>query len=184
MFLAVDVPPHVVQAVQSVQLAIEAGAPGFYRWVGEEQAHLTLYFLGEIEQEERDRLTSALKSIQATKFEISVQGLALIPEKSSPRIIAAGIGGDVEALTRLQQRIADTVFPIATFKETRRYYPHVTMGRLKRGMPSNAKAVKRTLAEVKPPQAEPFVVEAFVLVKSELTDKGPNYETVERFPLS
>ena len=183
-FIAVALPESVVTGLVGVQRAIEAGAPGFYRWVGEENAHLTLYFLGESSEAEIEAVRSALLGVSFSPFSIQIEGLALIPEPTSPRIVVAGIGGDLSLLTRFQQRISDTVFPLAAFKETRRYYPHVTLGRLKHGLPSNAKQLKRTLADVAAPLSPPFVVDSFELIKSGVGPGGPRYETVHRFGLS
>jgi 2'-5' RNA ligase len=180
--LAIALPDDATQRLVVAQERIEARASGFYRWVGVEQMHLTLYFLGDME--DLAPVMNGLNQIKTDSFELSIAGLVLLPERNVPRIIAAGVGGDTQSLTRLQQRISDTVFPFAEFKETRRYYPHITLGRLKRGMPGNAKVLKKTLAEATIEQSEPFKVEEFLLMASQQGEHGPHYETLHRFPLA
>lgn len=182
-FLAIRLPEPALKALGSVQQRIERGAPGFYRWTSIDQMHLTLYFLGETESV--GPVVAALEQVDgaAPTLELTLRGLVLMPEPSVPRIVASGIGGEVEKLRRLQQRVADTVFPVAAFKETRGFSPHVTIGRLKHGMPGTAKALKRTLAEARLDSTEPFVVDAIELVKSTAGPGGSVYETVHRFGL-
>lgn len=183
-FVAVPLPEPVVDGLVRLQGEIEAGAPGFYRWVDRGQIHLTLYFLGELEDAVADQIRNALRDVMADGLALRVDGIALLPERNTPRIVAAGIGGELDALIRLQQKISDTVFPFAPFKETRRYYPHVTLGRLKHGMPGNAKQLKRTLGEVVLKESDAFRVDGFELMQSHLDQGGPRYETIERFPLT
>jgi 2'-5' RNA ligase len=161
--------------------------------------HLTLYFLGEMEEAEIEGMVAILSErvgggrgaagaspspVGRRTFDLEVSGLILLPEPRVPRVIAAGIGGEVEQLRLLQQRLSDTVFPLAAFKEKRGFSPHVTIGRLRQGMPGNAKALKRTLAEVALADLPRFVVGEFELVSSVLGKQGPTYETVHRFALS
>jgi 2'-5' RNA ligase len=183
-FLAIDLPNPVKADLSAAQSRIESRAPGFYRWVGEEQMHLTLYFLGEMDESSLSQVEQACASIAQPTLQIKVGGLVLLPEPNVPRIIATGVGGETDALTKFQQRLSDTVFPLAEFKETRRFYPHITLGRLKRGMPGNAKMLKRTLAETKIGQSEPFKVEEFLLMSSQRSEEGSHYETLHRFPLA
>ncbi len=145
--------------------------------------HLTLYFLGEMEEGPLAQAKDALAGLQGSPFRLRVEGLVLLPERTSPRVLAGGIEGDVEQLTRFQQRVSDTVFPLAAFKETRRYYPHVTIGRLRRGMRGNAKAVKRTLAATAIEPTAMFENTEYVLIRSNQGNEGPRYETLETYKL-
>lgn len=143
--------------------------------------HLTLYFLGKLDDD--GPVVEAVSRVAAGPLQIGVKGLLLFPEPHVPKIVAAGIFGDVDGLRRLQQRVSDSVFPIAENKETRAFSPHVTIGRLKPGMPGNAKALKGTLARVSLDESEPFFVDEIELVKSTAGPGGSVYETVHRFGL-
>lgn len=182
-FLAIQLPEEIRQALLFAQQQIELGAPGFYSWTKEESMHLTLYFLGDMEEEPLEQAKDALSYLKADPFSLRVEGLEIMPEKNSPRVLAGGIRGDTEQLTRFQQRLSDTILQIAAFKETRRYYPHVTIGRIKRGMPSNAKAVKRTLSSLEIKPTEMFESTQFELIASPPKNEGPKYETLETYKL-
>jgi 2'-5' RNA ligase len=181
LFLAIPVPEEAKRALTAAQRQVESGAPGFFRWTREDQIHLTLYFLGEMESEQP--VIEAVGQVAQPKFELEIQGLVVLPEPHVPRILAAGTAGDVQPLRSLQRKLADTVFPIAAFKETRGFSPHVTFGRLKQGMPGNAKALKRTLAALDPPKSDRFTVGNFELVQSRTEQQGATYETLHRFLL-
>ena len=181
--MAVQLPEGVKQTLVAVQQRVEAGAPGFYSWTAEESMHLTLYFLGEMEEEPLEQAKDALAGLKGEPFRLRVEGFVRLPEPTSPRVLAGGIAGDLEKLARLQQRLADTIFQLAAFKETRRYYPHVTFGRLRRGMPGNAKAVKRTLAKIEIEPTAMFENTEYVLIRSNTGNEGPRYETLETYRL-
>ena len=176
-------PDGVKKRLVEVQERVEEGAPGFYSWTAEESMHLTLYFLGEMEEGPLEGAKDALSGVKGDPFRLRVEGLVLLPEPTSPRVLAGGIAGDVEKLTRFQQRLSDTIFQVAAFKETRRYYPHVTFGRLRRGMPGNAKAVKRTLAKIEIEPTSMFENTEYVLIRSNPDNEGPRYETLETYTL-
>lgn len=161
---------------------IEAAAPGFFKWIPAAQMHVTLYFLGEMP--EAGPVMTALQGTDGKAFELQLGGLVILPEPNVPRILAAGIGNQTEDLRRLHQRVSDSVFPIAQHKETRGFAPHLTFGRLKRGMPGYAKALKKALASASVHDSAPFRVEGFELVHSTLKEDGPHYETLHRFPLA
>lgn len=182
-FLAVRLPDSIKKKLVEVQERVEQGAPGFYGWTAEEAMHLTLYFLGEMEDGPLEQAKSALSGVKGDSFSLRVEGFVRLPEPTSPRVLAGGIAGDLEKLARLQQRLADTIFQLAAFKETRRYYPHVTFGRLRRGMPGNAKAVKRTLAKIEIEPTASFEVSDFVLMRSNPGKDGQRYEVLETYKL-
>ena len=182
-FLAVRLPEDVKRTLVGAQERIEAGAGGFYSWTREEAMHLTLYFLGDMEEEALEQTKDALSGLQGEPFSLRVEELVRLPEPTSPRVLAGGIKGEVGKLARFQLRLSDTVFHSAAFKESRKYYPHVTIGRLRRGMPGNAKAVKRTLAGTEIEATEMFESTQFELIRSNPGKEGPRYETLETYKL-
>ena len=183
-FLAIQLPEPTRRSISAVQKRIEAKAPGFYRWTPQDQLHITLYFLGELEEEQAEKVAAAVASVKAEPFEIATEGLVSLPDLRNPRILATSIVGEVEKLKRFQQRLSDTVLPLAAFKENRAFFPHVTFARINKHKPGNAKAVKTALASCQAPRTEPFAVVTFDLVESVLTSKGPEYEALRTYPLS
>ena len=114
-FLAVQIPERVKQSLIDVQQRIEQGAPGFYSWTAQEAMHLTLYFLGEMDEGPLEGIKDALAGLTGEPFKLRVEGLVRLPEPTSPRVLAGGLAGEIDKLTRFQQRLSDTIFQFATF---------------------------------------------------------------------
>lgn len=173
--------PESTQALQTAQLQLEKRAPGVYRWTDLSTLHLTLYFLGEMLG--ATEVTDRLKTIKMEPLRLGWGGLVKLPSPDVPKILAAGVLGDVNRLRALQRQVQDLVYPIAENKETRAYFPHATIGRLKRDVPPSAKIVKRALADFSLPDGTLETVSSFELVSSELASDGAKHTVVEQFQL-
>ncbi len=135
-----------------------------------EAMHITLKFLGEIEEREIDPIVQALSSIQFRPFQASVEGVSGNPP-SRPRVVWGVVrdGGECAALAR---RVDEVLEPLGMEKEGRPYRPHVTLARVRQFDPS-------LLRQVKLLSAMAFgcaTVSSLKLKKSTLTPKGPLYE--------
>lgn len=95
--------------------------------------HLTLKFLGEIDEEKIPQIESILKRISETfkPFPLRLKGTGYFPPKSkTPRVLWAAIE-EVEDLKRLQSDIEEEMESIGFPKERRTFHPHLTLGRVK-----------------------------------------------------
>lgn len=169
----------MIQAQEKLELA----APGVYGWSKLNAIHLTLYFLGEMDEERIESVKAGLREVNVEPFSLGWGGLVVLPSKDVPKILAAGVVGGGVALKTLQRKIHDVVFPVAENKETRAYFPHATFGRLKRGVPPSAKIVKRALADFRLKDGKLETVHKFELMRSELGDGPAKYEVLEEFQL-
>ena len=155
------------------QQNIEKLAPKVFSWSELSNSHLTLYFLGDLAEDSTFELEQSLRSLQLKILRLGWGGLVVLPEPTVPKILSSGVIGDVDALRMMQRKIHDAVFSIASNKETRAYFPHVTFGRLKKGIPPSAKIVKRALAEFTLEKGEIEVVEEIgVFASSETGESG------------
>lgn len=179
-FLALDLSPAAVKAITRLQESTERAHSGLYRWTEADNLHLTLYFLGNLEEDQLDQIKRAAFAFPA--FELSLGKILTLPEPTVPKILAVGLIGELPQLKKLQQQIHDRVFSLAENKETRPFVPHITFGRLKKGVPPSAKAVKRLVGSLSPLPALPWKVESIRLVASHLSKEGPTYETLVTYP--
>ena len=182
-FVAIKLSDESVAPLIDAQKRLEAAAPGVYGWSKLEAIHLTLYFLGDVDEEGLERVSYGLRQIEVDPFKLGWGGLVVMPSKDVPKILAAGVVGGGAPLKALQRKVHDVVFPFAENKETRAYFPHATFGRLKRGVPPSAKIVKRALADFRLPDGRPEVIEKFYLIHSELGSGGARHEVLEEFPM-
>lgn len=146
-YIAIRLSQGSVSTLQSAQKELESAAPGVFSWSNVLSAHLTLYFLGEIDESGISEVAARLKLLAFQPFRLGWGGLVILPEPTVPKILASGVIGDVEELRKLQRKVHDVVFSVAGHQETRAFFPHVTFGRLKKGVPPSAKIVKRALTD-------------------------------------
>lgn len=179
-FLALDLPPGVKEAITAYQSKIESQSPGLYRWTPPENLHLTLYFLGDMEEDLLQEVKN--RQLMFQPFEIGTGPILTLPERNVPKILALELVGETQPLRSLQQRIHDSVFQIAAHRETRPFVPHITIARLKKDVPPSAKPVKRLRESLTPPPALTWEVNVLWLYTSTLNPEGPTYEKNHRFP--
>ena len=182
-FLAVDLPPAVKDRLAEIINRLKPGTMGI-KWVNPDQVHLTLKFFGSIPQEKVDRIAAAVFETVGTcrPFDLYLQGVGGFPNIRRPRVIWAGLGGNLEALKNLFLGLEEAFFGIGIPRETRPFHPHLTLGRNKTGQP-NEKLFLR-LSNYAEPASEPFVVRELQLFKSELKPGGPIYSILKTFQLA
>jgi 2'-5' RNA ligase len=139
--------------------------------------HLTLKFLGEVEEGNIAKIKEALSKIKFSPFKMKLSGTGVFPNERFIRVVWAGME-DGKAIEELQQKIEDAL--AGMFKKDNRFHPHITLARVKfieeDKKDGFIKAIKSI--EVEQKEAE---VKNFKLVKSTLTGEGPVYEDLEVF---
>jgi RNA 2',3'-cyclic 3'-phosphodiesterase len=171
-FVAVTL-PGAAQAELGRVGAVLAGQvpPGSVRWVQPEQIHLTLRFLGETAVSQLPAITSSLDKVgqQTGPLTLRLGRVGCFPNCKRPRVIWAGLEGEVRPLAALQRRVEAALVPLGWAAEKRPFQPHLTLGRVK-----DVGKLGRANWDV---AVEPVEVEvtAVVLVQSQLQRSGPIY---------
>jgi 2'-5' RNA ligase len=186
LFVALE-PPEPVRrrlALLAAELRRGAGrAADDVRWVEPEKIHLTLQFLGAVPEERVAAVTEAVRAAAAAgrPLSLEVKGAGGFPNARRPRVVWAGLAGDVEPLAALAQDLGRRLAPLGFPPDDRPFSPHLTLGRARdrRGAPGLAGA----LAHAAQADGAPWRAGELVLVESHLSPKGPRYEAVGRFPL-
>lgn len=179
-FLAIELSEEARAELMRVQRVLAKICDGVYKMVTVEQLHLTLYFCGETDEETMNRIGDGIEAWGASGFDVSLAGLKLLPQDDIPRVLGAGVKSAGRELLAFQQRVHDVCFSLAEYKEVRPFAPHVTFARLDRGVPANAKVVKRSVAGVRDEVGSvKWRVREVVVISSE----GAEYEVVRRIGL-
>lgn len=165
--------------VREVLLRHCSGLPGA-RWRKEEQFHLTLRFIGEVDERRADDIVSALAAIRAPAFSLSVSEVGMFGEKRRPRILWAGVRGE-PALARLRAKGEAALARVGLPPENRKFHPHITLAMLDRQVP--AARLGEYLSHHNGLWAPPFAVDRFHLYSSTLAQSGAIYTIEESFPL-
>jgi 2'-5' RNA ligase len=148
-----------------------------------ENMHLTLKFLGEVEDTRSGEILSALRSACSSfsRFEISVKGIGAFPGPSYVRVLWAGISEGAEKVVSISKAI-DSELAKLGFPRERDFVPHVTIGRVK--FVPRRKELMEMMESLKGEEFGRSEVESVELMKSVLTPKGPLYNSVGQAVLS
>jgi 2'-5' RNA ligase len=149
-----------------------------FRWQDEEQLHITLRFVGEVDRPVGDDLASALTRVRADRFTIRVSGVGRFEQRSSGALWA-GLEPK-EPLAALAAKIERACQSVGLDPERRAFHPHITLARWKgRRSREVAGFLERTRGLV----SDPFEVDEFTLFESHLSRHGALYEAVADYPL-
>jgi len=179
-FVAFDLPRPVRNHLSKVVAPLRERYD--IRWVPPEQMHLTVLFAGELHDDGIDTLGREVEGCELSTMSLALQPFGVFPPKGIPRIVWAGLGGDVEALRNTQQHFEAVAEPLGVPREKRAFTPHVTLGRVKSQF--GVLALIDQLAELSSElKDKPFPVPSLSLYESRLTPKGPQYDVIVRRPL-
>lgn len=149
------------------------------RWQSDEQLHLTLRFIGEVDRHVAQDVVAALDAIHHPPFRLSVSGLGLFDRRGMPQTLWAGVAPQ-EPVRALHNKVDQAVARVGLAPERRAFHPHITLARLSRG----AGPVHDFLSRRGGTTGEAFEVDGFALYESELTPAGAIYSEVERYRLA
>jgi RNA 2',3'-cyclic 3'-phosphodiesterase len=153
------------------------GLPGA-RWQDEDQLHLTLRFVGEVDRHAAEDLAEALAAIRAPRFELAIRGVGHFERKGRPHTLWAGLTPSPE-LAVLQKKVERACQAAGLTPERRKFAAHVTVARLSGG----SGPADPWLAQQENLRSEPWSVEDFRLYSSDLSPAGAIYEPLVRYPL-
>jgi 2'-5' RNA ligase len=174
LFAAIDLPPEISGELH----AICFGLPGA-RWLGPEQMHLTLRFIGEVDGGLFREIREELGHETVPPFSLRVRGLGFFPPRKTPRVLWAGVEPLAEAVA-LRNRVEAALVRLGLAAETRKFAPHITLARLQ---DTPGQRLQRFLAGNNLFATPEFPVEEFHLYSSELTAKGAFHTIEASYPL-
>ena len=173
LFTAIDLPEEQKHAL----MARLGGLPKV-RWQTLDQFHLTLRFIGEVEQSRAEEIRLLLGAFDFKPFKIRISGVGTFGTRRNPRMVWAGVEG-VSQLKALHEKITNVIRRAGVPPEERKYTPHVTLGRLKG---DNGNKLQEFLENNRDLYLERFEVSAFNLMQSHLGNSGAHYRVVETYP--
>lgn len=194
-FIAVTLAPPVVEEIAKVQAVLRRadGEPGAVRWTRVENMHLTLKFLGNIDQHQVAPILTRLGHVgrDCPAFQVEARQLGGFPSLGRPRVIWVGLHGNAndEALQgekrsplpglskAIETALLELDFPV----EQRDFRPHVTLGRVR-----SQRGWNRILPLVQDYRHTFFgtsVIDRVSLYRSDLESNGAIYTALGSVPL-
>ena len=189
LFVALDIDAAIRQRLADFVSDLRAHVPGV-RFVGAENFHITLKFIGESQR--LDEIRRALQPVRSSPFEVAFGGYGFFPDGKRPRVFWAGI----EAPPQLQGfagQVDTALRPLGFPAERGPYKPHLTLARAGSGSPrlrpgdranSQFKPIQEYLSGRSAPEFGRMTACEFILFESILSARGAMYKKLERYPFT
>ena len=150
-----------------------------FRWQDEEQLHITLRFIGEVDRPLANDLADALTRIRAEQFRLRISGVGRFEQRNSGALWA---GVEPKApLAALAAKVERVCQEVGLEPERRAFFPHITLARWKG---RRTREVQDFLERHRDLSSEPFDVIEFILFESRLSRHGAHYEPVASYPIA
>lgn len=181
LFFALDLSEEVRGGLASLCNRLEHHLPTA-RWVRPDLMHVTVKFLGNTPDDLIDDVIEAGCSATAgaSVCRLEAAGLGAFPKARNPRIVWAGLIGDIGPLVKVVDRLESALEPLGFLPERRQFSPHVTLARARRG--KRLPSLEKLMTKHGDSTFGLLNVSQLVLFESELTRTGPIYTTAARFP--
>jgi len=175
LFVGIDLPPETKLALSAIAL----GLPGV-KWVDPGNYHVTLRFIGEVDEGAAADIDAELATIRARRFALRIAGVDLFGSEDRPRILYAGVER-VPALVELRDKVGAALGRAGVPPEGRLFTPHVTLANIRAGRLADLGHYLETHNLLRLPE---IAVDRFQLVQSYLTRAGSIYEAASEYPLA
>jgi RNA 2',3'-cyclic 3'-phosphodiesterase len=183
-FVAIEVPDDVRAAVGAAQARLREASPrADVTWSDPAKLHLTLRFLGEVTVDMAAAVGVAVEAVAARHAPLALEaaGLGTFPGPARPRVLWAGIRGDIRGLGLLAAEVERALVPLGFALESRPFRPHLTLARVR-----SPRGVDRITAAFPAAAARPFgawTADALTLFRSHLRPAGSVYQPLAHMAL-
>ncbi|BCU80700.1 hypothetical protein JIR001_04830 [Polycladomyces abyssicola] len=158
------------------------GWDAFGKWVHPEDYHITLFFLGACKPEQVPYLQQQLTRVarKQTPFTLKLKDIGVFGIPRRPRILWAGVDGEVPALNTLQQEVVQALTPLGFQREDRPFRPHITLARQYKRHDFDTKSVSEVITQTAEREME-WTVKDLVLYRT-MWGRVPMYEPLVVLP--
>ena len=180
-FIAIELPVELRKALVRIQNKMKEGGPSPVKWVNPENIHLTLKFLGNIDGNIISRISGAMKEAGhgISPFRLELGNPGVFPDLKRVQVIWVGLTGDLEPLSRLQQRIETNLVPLGFTAESRPFKSHLTLARVRDwATPDDRRSLGQLIMSCQLKEDYCFNVDTIKLIKSQLTREGAIYSII------
>lgn len=180
IFIAIDPGNEIKEKIQEIKTKIDVLGSGV-KWVEKENLHITLKFLGEINETMLNNVKSCIENIknECGSFDIKLCSIGVFPNVKDARVIWVDIKEGQQELKLLSEKIDAKLNKIGFSRENRPFSPHLTIGRVKGYI--NPESLKTIINDFKDYQIGKFTVKSICIMRSILKPTGPVYSLVSEF---
>ena len=182
-FLAFELSPEIREQIGKISRELRKSTLPV-RWVRWENIHLTVVFLGSVDEHAIEDLMERVRSVVTgfTGFKARLNGVGVFPNWRKPRVLWVGLDGDMEGLTRLRDELQDALKVFGIREEKRPFRAHLTLGRFKDRLDDDEE-LREVLDRYHDSTSEFCSLDELLLFKSDLKPGGPVYTKMASWPL-
>jgi len=177
-FIAIELPTAITEVLVQAERALQTQCRAGVKWVPAQNMHLTLKFLGDVTLSQMPEVVAAVEheAMATHPLHLAVATFGAFPNPSQPRVIWAGLAGDIEDLSSLAGRIDVRLRQMGFPLDTRPFAPHLTIGRVRQEVPVvDRRALGYAVAALPVAPGLEFLADSVHVVKSELRPEGAEY---------
>lgn len=156
-------------------LIAQMGGISGARWQSDEQLHLTLRFIGEVDRHQAGDIDASLAAVRHPWFDLSIAGLGTFDKRGKVDAVWAGVSPP-EAVTALHEKVNQALRRIGIAPDSRAFTPHITLARLNRSSGPTAHFLASGF-----PASPPFRVDSFTLCESHMGHGGSLYAPITTY---
>jgi 2'-5' RNA ligase len=154
------------------------------KWVERDNLHVTMRFLGEVDERRAAALVEAAgQPLAQATFDLALGSAGAFPAAGPPRVLWIGLAAGADSARAVFRSLEQRTAALGFEPEPRAYTPHVTLGRVREIDDTRGRDLRKWLAET-PPHLGTQRVNMVTLYRSHLSSAGPRYEVVAEVPLS
>ncbi len=186
LFVGIELDERVKDAAAAIgeSLRRDLGQRLNARWVPAANLHITLWFLGEVDDARVDSTMRAFdRPFDEAAFDVALSGLGAFPPSGLPRVLWLGLSAGVDSLARVHAELATRLEPIGHKRERRAYSAHLTIARVKDVARGTTGREIRSILQARPVDAGICRIENVTLFRSRVSSKGAIYEVLQRVRL-
>jgi 2'-5' RNA ligase len=186
LFVAVEIEAAAARQVAAMQDELRRRAAALapssrITWVPPERLHLTVRFIGEVDEPRAATLAAALQPpLSIEPFDLAVSGVGAFPGSGLVRVVWVGLSGAIDALHAVEHEVSARLAECGVPREDRAYRPHLTLARVREAGGLRAKPL---LEGFETRQFGRSRVDAITLFQSRLSPKGPTYVVLQQTSL-
>lgn len=183
VFCAIDLATKArARLIRQISRLREAVPHAQASWSREENIHLTLKFLGDVQTSSLGSLSNAAARAVAdiSSFQVTLQETGVFPKHGPPRVLWIGVKDESGKLAELHSRLEEACAKEGFAKEERPFHPHLTIARLRK--PQGARTLAAAHKEMRFESAEVELAELLV-IRSKPSAGGSRYSVISRHRL-
>jgi 2'-5' RNA ligase len=186
-FLAIELPEATVDALKSAGEVIRRLDPPWTgeKWVAPEVMHITLRFLGELDESRVARIVSAFTSAASSypRFPLGPAAVRAVPRPGRASMLWAVLEDPTRRCGGLAEIADNVAVGVGVEPEARPFVPHITLVRARRPRPVSDGVLSTADEQFRLTRLQPMSVASATLFSSVLTPQGPIHERLARFAL-